>query len=416
MDTLLSPATFLTMDSNTYVFTIQTDQSDERYLICALGSSLVRFPKDNTNNIVTILVGNVTKHGYKEGQGREAVFRFIQGMGQRENGIVLSDTNNHCIRYVTTRYQTRLLAGTCEEPGYVCDECSFKDSKFYYPRGLVVDNNDSDLVYVAQNDLRLMNLRTKRVTALLEYRRNGPLNHLVIDPTTGDFIMTAADSRLVIINKGDWQQSTNITNFAEVELGKFCRTPQGVQVWGKEEILIACGNSVRVFPRDNLTDSTGFSICNENSSGYNDGGITECELTGARALLVDDDKIYIGEHSVAGGGVRRLRILPEITTSTTDESVTIKILTRKHEQTVHQIHINETEAPELINPEITTGSYESPPEIDGNKTINVSSSKAPTNRNSVSLRNASDSVETSGVNDSVISGGNRAVSHLHIGR
>ena len=94
---------------------------------------------------LTVLAGHSSKRGFKDGQGDQARFHGIIGLGLERGGSVLvCDCYNHSVRRVSPHGQVTTVAGNGEE--------GFADgvgdaARFYWPSDIEVDRQG--LIYVA---------------------------------------------------------------------------------------------------------------------------------------------------------------------------------------------------------------------------------------------------------------------------
>lgn len=101
---------------------------------------------------VSLLAGDAENgnSGYVDGTGSDARFSYPFGVAaDRSGNAYVADNNNHCIRKISPVGAVTTLAGLCEEDG--TQDGTGEDARFYYPAGIAADSTGNN-IYVADTD------------------------------------------------------------------------------------------------------------------------------------------------------------------------------------------------------------------------------------------------------------------------
>ena len=264
-----------------------------------------------TNGTSTLpVVGVGSQRGYQEGVGPEARFYVLMGFTQiNSTSILTADWGNHCLRLVDKiSFTTSTLAGHCRSSGTT--DGGPDEARFYWPYSIVRDpTTESDVVVTDEGSsiVRQVNLRTGFTKTLVSRssRLRFPLGmvadfsgrELLITTRTGISGYNARLQRLrIIAGKKDR------LGYSDKSLRRsFFRWPRAVVQLSDDIILVADtdNNRLRVL---NMANDTVSSICTGREKTKNTIA-TNCGLERPDSLLVEGEKIYIGQR----GAIRTLR-------------------------------------------------------------------------------------------------------------
>ena len=138
------------------------------------------FVADNSNSnirkvtpggVVTTIAGQLGVTGYADGQGTNAIFNNIQGIGVDNSGnLYVADMMNSVIRKISTNGTVSTFAGQAGSNGSVDDTGSA--ARFYFPTGLAVDTNGNVYVSDSVNQTIRKITSSGAVTTLAGYPRS----------------------------------------------------------------------------------------------------------------------------------------------------------------------------------------------------------------------------------------------------
>ena len=146
---------------------VAADTNNNYYITDSANNRVVRYVQDTA--VLTSLAGLKGSFGTNDGIGIQARFFDPKGIVYvpARDGLVMADSGNHLIRFVTLRGVVTTLAGIAGIPG--SDDGPGTTATFRFPSGLAVDSNGD--VYIADsknNSIRKLDL-SNVVTTLPGY-------------------------------------------------------------------------------------------------------------------------------------------------------------------------------------------------------------------------------------------------------
>lgn len=138
----------------------------------------------------TLIAGNTTEQGYREGRGAEARFYRITGFTQiTQNHVVVADILNNCLRMIDRQTRvTSVFSGDCYSRGYT------DGSQFYNPQSVIRDLKDESQLLVADKynkAVRSVDVNTGDVSTFVKSELLYIISHLTQDDS-GDLYVIAS--------------------------------------------------------------------------------------------------------------------------------------------------------------------------------------------------------------------------------
>lgn len=287
-------STFITTESS--VYHVELDLSNNSRLLFSDLHAL----KLTDGVTSSVIVGNATQSGYKEGVGGVARFNHLTGFAQINNTFVVAvDKDSRYLRWVNrvTNLTLPLLGGSHGSP-------------FYSPYAVIRDRNSLTHVLVTDGSVRYsyylfhINLLTRSYVRLISTGLNGTLG-MSFDVKGENLLITNA--HYVINYNVASKTHTNLTG--SHKSGYRDGQLNDTLFYSPHDLISLPGNISLVADTDNfrlrLIDGTNdlvTTICN-GAWQTTDGNSQTCGMNSPYSLFRGEDIIFIGEF-------RAIRILP----------------------------------------------------------------------------------------------------------
>jgi hypothetical protein len=262
--------------------------------------------KITPEGLVSTFVGNV--QGYKDGIGKNASFRSINGMAIDKTGnLFVADGST--IRKISTDSSVVTLKGSDNTPinGNV---------PTYYC--VIVD--DSGIIYAVQGPVafdpgyKLLKIATDGSTSTITLP--GAISDLAFD-NKGNLFATTYFSVIKIYPNGGYATIAGSTNFNccsgfkdDLGVNAMFYEPQGLTVDSKGNIFIADTHNQRIRKITRLGQVT--TVAGIGTRGDVDGPAFECNFDYPHDVVIDSlGNLYVGD--VSSGKIRKIN-MPQVTT------------------------------------------------------------------------------------------------------
>ena len=179
-------------------FHMEVDTREANSIIFSSGYQVLRY--NTLEDRITVIAGNASVTGYKDGKGDEALFDFITGFTQMNSStLVVADKYNHCLRLIELLTgRVSHYAGTCKTSGFV--DGTADSAQFYYPQSIITSNNKDLIVADSYNyALRKVSSLNGNVTTLitnLPYTPRAITRH----PSNSTMIYVSCECVVITVN------------------------------------------------------------------------------------------------------------------------------------------------------------------------------------------------------------------------
>lgn len=242
------------------------------------------------------------RRGYREGQGKDAMFDGVKGFLQlNTTHIIVVDSSNHCIRLVSRlSNQTQPFVGTCGEAGY-------RDGThplFNYPWSITRQHGSDNYAYITDarnNAIREINIGRRAVRTVVR-------SDILRDPLSLTY--NSARSSLIITHSHGLARYHIDTYELEVVVGS---GDYNYHDGSLDEATFNCPHEVTLLSHDlfavadysnhllrivSLKEGRVSSLCNgQYIRNEEKSDKSECTLKSPSALLLIDEFLYIGENN-----------------------------------------------------------------------------------------------------------------------
>jgi len=247
-----------------------------------------------------ILAGRPDKDGYRENKGHLARFKFIDGILQRAKDLIVSDSENHCLRRIDKQdFSTRQYAGQCQMAGD--GEGALLTVRMMLPRGMTFDPRNENLAYLVtfSGDVYQLELDKEQIWQWHKSKTKAVSMGIAVEPETFNIIISTRCDLIPI--KGGKELKVRRAGNGDKQL---CSPISGFDFVTPSHLIAAAFNEEKLIHFDLSLEEVD-TIC-VGYYGHNDGWIDMCELYSPTSVCALPGFIYIGESGMEGGGVRRL--------------------------------------------------------------------------------------------------------------
>ena len=141
------------------------------------------------------MAGTFGDHGYREGEGSEALFKGLRDIVQTEDGFIVTDSENHCLRFMKfvdsqngwKTGKTSTYAGKCQTSGIPYDKTSLLSAKFLLPTGMVKEKN---FIYISDQIRIIMLDIVQEQIQIVHTSRKFYLQQLMLRNDGGFYVTT----------------------------------------------------------------------------------------------------------------------------------------------------------------------------------------------------------------------------------
>lgn len=294
-----------------FIASLKLSERNPNHLLAAYEGAFMLIDK-NTGE-VNVIAGHLYERGYKEDIGKAARFIYIRGSVELQNGYLVSDRENFCIRMVNYQtLQTTTFAGKCKNWGHT--DGNLQEARMKAPSEILKDPKDSTIFYFLDlYHLRRINLDTQVVATICRFETT-PMA-LVINPFGG--LLVSGSYAIVQVNEttGDKDLLAGRLGYASDAYGcSSCPFRSSIfsQITGvlfvtPTVILVSMfyENAIRML---NVTshEDTPIHLDETPYAGYENGHYTEAKFSLPYSFAMDESYIYIAELNRFGGGLRRM--------------------------------------------------------------------------------------------------------------